>query len=168
MTNRYFIDLLNRISVGPMNMFEGSPTSRNSQKLAAAGLLVFGIPIVAFSLFEFGKIAALGFPNKVAPVVFLVIGLIGFFVNILAYRLLKGRGVKGGGGVMTPASYYVLGAFCVLLSLVGLYKFYVNLDYKILVGAFCGFVLSSWCFIAARHRGAMREVPDGKIRPNQR
>jgi|GEM_PF-6233729 len=141
-------------------MFEGSATSRSSQKLAAVGLFVFGIPIVAFSIFAFGKVAILGFPNKVAPVIFLVIGLIGVFVNILAYRLFRGRGAKDGGGVMTPTTYFVLGSFFALLSLFTFYILYLNFDYKIIVGALCSIALSSWCFIAARHRGAMRKLPE--------
>jgi len=141
-------------------MFEGSATSRSSQRLAAVGLFVFGIPIVAFSIFAFVKVALLGFPNKVAPITFLVIGLIGVFVNILAYRLFSGRGAKTGGGVMTPTAYFVLGSFFALLSLFTLYVLYLNFDYKILVGTLFSIALSYWCFIAARHRGAMRKIPE--------
>ena len=122
------------------DMFEESAVSRNSQKLAAVGLFIFGIPLVAFSIFAIGKLALLGFPNKVAPVVFLIIALIGASVNVLGYRLFSGKGVKKGGGVMTPAAYFMLGSFFVLLSLIASYIFYLELNYILLFGILCSLI----------------------------
>ena len=71
-------------------MFEGTTTSNNSQKLATFGIFIFVIPNIAFSILAPWKLVLLDFSNKVALVFFFVIGLIGAFISILAYRLFKG------------------------------------------------------------------------------
>lgn len=85
--------------------------------------------------------------------------MLGVLAVLMSYRLITARGVNKGGGLLAPLTYKVLGASFIVISLLFIVFTIRSNDIGALIAAgFSGFI-SYWCFIAARHRGAMRDLP---------
>jgi len=142
-------------------MFEGSATSRKSQIFSGITLGILGLPFLFFGLFSALKMTE-GFP-KLAFIILTAFSLtLGVLSVLMSYRLITAQGVKKGGGLLAPLTYKVLGYFFIGLSLLFITFTVSSHDFRGLVGAGCGGFISYWCFVASRHRGAMRNLPEWK------
>ncbi len=143
-------------------MFEGSATSRRAQVISGIVIGILGLPFLIFGALLVWKGILEGFP-KIAFIILSAFSFIlGILSVILSYRLITARGVKRGGGLLAPITYKVLGySFSGLSFLFLLFTIHSN-DISALIGAACASFISYWCFVAARHRGAMRDLPEWK------
>jgi hypothetical protein len=139
-------------------MWEGQATSRRSQQLAGVALAVASLPFASvgiwglwISIFRSGTTIA-----GVATVTGVL--LVGLFGLTIAYRIFYGRGVRRGGGVMSPFAFRVGGVATFALGTYASYETVVSGKFGSGMAAVAGLGLSFICFVAARHRGAMRSI----------
>ena len=139
-------------------MWEGQATSRRSQQLAAVALAVVSLPFALLG--AVGAWASITRPQATLAVI-LTVGVaffVGLFGLTIAYRLFFGRGVRRGGGVMSPMAFRIGGfamlGFAAFLSYEALSSGSVESSIGVAVALF----LSSIFFVAARYRGAMRSI----------
>ena len=147
-------------------MFLGSPVTRIERlfygSVVAIFSIVFNVAAIALMLNNMKP------ENFHAPQLFLM-GLflcLGIGLGGIAWRLIKGRGVKQGGGVLTPFTYKIIGcvfllaaglAFIALLSVQDVFSKHSLVSILIVLGML---FMATLCFIAARHRGAMKQLPE--------
>lgn len=139
-------------------MWEGQATSRLSQQLAGVALAVVSLPFASLGAWGVGVCfvrSEAPFAIAATSTVALLVGLFGLTI---AYRIFFGRGVRKGGGVMSPFAFRVGGltflAFAAFLTYEGL----VNGKSGNGPGVFWALSLALIFFVAARHRGAMRSI----------
>ena len=143
-------------------MFEGSATTRKSQIFTGIVLGLFGLPFVYFGAAGIFKTFVSEAPGMSLFVVLLVSFMVGILAELIAYRLILAQGVIQGGGLLTPASYKVLGFCFMLLSLISAVHGIMELSIGFGISSLASAVIGYWCFVAARHRGAMRNIPKWK------
>lgn len=139
-------------------MWEGQATSRLSQRLAGIALAVVSLPFASFGAWCVGVCIVrtdATFAIAATATIALIVGLFGLTIS---YRIFFGRGVRQGGGVMSPFAFRVGGfaflAFAAFLT----YDAFVNGKPGNAPGVFFVLFLASIFFAAARHRGAMRSI----------
>lgn len=139
-------------------MWEGQATSRLSQRLAGIGLAVVSLPFASFGALGVGVCIVrtnATFEIVAAATVALLIGLFGLAVS---YRIFFGRGVRQGGGIMSPFAFRVGGFALLGFAAFLTYEAFVNGKLGNALGVFFVLFLASIFFAAARHRGAMRSI----------
>jgi len=141
-------------------MWEGEATSRRSQQLAGVALALVSLPFALVGIW--GLWRSIFKPGTSMAVIATVTGvlLVGLFGLTIAYRIFFGRGVRRGGGVMSPLAFRVGGFGAFALAAYFSYEIFANGNYGFLAGAGVVSALdfSFICFVAARHRGAMRPI----------
>ncbi len=98
-----------------------------------------------------------------AYIVIVVLLGIGIGMGLMAYRLIRSRGAKQGGGILASTTYAVLGwAFVLLWILLGilLLREHAWKDFLVLSG--CVLMLAGWCFMAARMRRTKQSILEKK------
>nr|WP_315491943.1 hypothetical protein [uncultured Rhodoferax sp.] len=139
-------------------MWEGQATSRLSQRLAGIGLAVVSLPFAAFGAWAVGLCILrtnATFAVAAAATVALLVGLLGLTIS---YRIFFGRGVRQGGGIMSPFAFRVGGFALLAFAAFLTYEAFVNRKLGNAPGVFFVLFLASIFFAAARHRGAMRSI----------
>ena len=139
-------------------MWEGQSTSRLTQQLAGIALAVVSFP--------FASLGALGVCLCIirAETTFAIIAtttaalLVGLFGLTIAYRIFFGRGVRQGGGVLSPFSFRVGGFASLAFAALCTYETFVDGKSENVEGVFSLLFLAFIFFVAARHRGAMRSI----------
>jgi len=84
--------------------------------------------------------------------------LVGLFGLTIAYRIFFGRGVRQGGGVMSPFAFRVGGFALLAFAAFLTYEALFNGESGNAPGVFFALFLAFIFFVAARHRGAMRSI----------
>jgi hypothetical protein len=139
-------------------MWEGQATTKLIQRLAGAALAIASLPFA--SLGAWGLCLGFVRTNTTFEIVaFTAVALlVGIFGLTIAYRVFFGRGVRQGGGVMSPIAFRIGGfifiAFAGLIS----YDIFVNGKSGDFGGLFSTLFVALLFFGAARHRGAMRSI----------
>lgn len=142
-------------------MWEGQATSRNTQKVAGFLLGLLSLPFTLLGLIGIGmSIANQKFPAYTIICVFVGALLCGVFGLRLAYRLVFGRGVRQGGGVMSPMAYRVGGFLWLILAVFLSYTSILEKSFENIIWVSFLLFLSFIFFVAARHRGAMRDISE--------
>ena len=139
-------------------MWEGQSTSRRAQQLAGVALAVVSFPFA--SLGALGVWVCITRPQTTLATVVTVsvVLFVGLFGLAIAYRIFFGRGVRQGGGIMSPLAFRIGGfallGFAVFLSYEALFRGKLESGLGVAVALFLSFIF----FAAARHRGAMRSI----------
>jgi hypothetical protein len=141
-------------------MFEGSPTTRFQQILAGIALGVCALSAFIIGGFGGWRTYERGIWNATAIIVIGAFFIVGVGGTMVAYRLITARGVRQGGGLLSPNSYRILGWAFVALSIFLGYVSIRDRHWKDLLVSLFPLIFAGWCFIAARFRGAMRKTPE--------
>ena len=140
-------------------MWEGQATSRRSQQFAGVALALVSLPFASLgALGVWGYIARADTTTFAILATAAVLLLVGLFGLTVAYRIFYGRGVRQGGGVMSPFSFRVGGLASLALAAFFSYEAFVNGKSGNGLGVAAALSLSFIFFVAARHRGAMRST----------
>lgn len=139
-------------------MWEGQAISRRSQRFAGIALAVVSLP--------FALIGILGMYRSIeqsgttfAIIVFEAVSTLAGIIGLtIAYRIFFGRGVRQGGGIMSPFAFRSGGWMFLALAAYFSYETIVNGKSGNGIGVAGTLFLSFIFFVAARHRGAMRSV----------
>lgn len=139
-------------------MWEGQATSRNAQRLAGVALALLSLPFTAL-----GAIGIwIGLVKLRVDVAMTATASVSLFVGVIAltiaYRIFFGRGVRQGGGVMSPLAFRFGGLVFVALAGFIAYQSWAKRDVTGAVGVAAFLFLSRIFFVAARHRAAMRQI----------
>lgn len=140
-------------------MWEGQATSRNTQKVAGFLLGLLSLPFALLGFMGISmSIASQKFPAY--GVIYVLVGslICGVFGLVLAYRLVFGRGVRQGGGVMSPIAYRIGGFLWLIFAIILSYVSIVEKNFENIIWISFLLFLSFIFFVAARHRGAMRNI----------
>ena len=141
-------------------MFEGNATARTSQIIVGIGLGILTGMSFLVGLVGFYAILLqhnLDSTTFIITIIFLPIGVVGLFIS---FRLIKAKGSKKGGGLLSPAEYKYLGVFFVSLSVFVFIYGVLNSSLKHMLLSPSPLTLTSFCFVAARFRGGMRNLPE--------
>ena len=141
-------------------MWEGQSVSRELQITVGILLAIAGLPFFVFGVMvSFVVLKGSGQPNAAwVGVVFLLLGLLGLICLVMAYRLIWARGVNQGGGVLSPLGFKIGGYGMLLLPVLAAYLQWDTLDYTFVIALPAVWILATFFFVAARHRGAMRKI----------
>lgn len=139
-------------------MWEGQATSRRSQQAAGIALAALSLPFTGFGAFAVWLgITKGGMPLGIAVTAAAAL-LTGLVCLSISYRLFFGRGVRQGGGVMSPTAYRIGGLLFVVLAAFLSYQAVTKRDPGGAIAAGGCLLLALFFFAAARHRSAMRRT----------
>ena len=139
-------------------MWEGQATSRLSQQLAGVALAVVSFPFASLGAWGVWSCIVRTEATLAIVVTTTVSLLVGLFGLTIAYRIFYGRGVRKGGGVMSPFAFRVGGFASLALAAFFTYETFVNGKSKNGAGVCAALFLAFIFFVAARHRDAMRSI----------
>jgi hypothetical protein len=139
-------------------MWEGQATSRLSQQCAGVALAVVSFPFASLGAWCVWACIIRSEPSFAIGATAIVALLVGLFGLTVAYRIFSGRGVRRGGGVMSPFAFRVGGWVLLGLAAFFAYEAFVNETLGNLVGVVSMLFIAFIFFVAARHRGAMRSI----------
>jgi hypothetical protein len=139
-------------------MWEGQATSRNSQVLVGALLGLISLPFLYMGIKQLYLFLFEGNINAEFTGFGIVCAIIGFLGSTLSYRLIFARGVKQGGGILTPLAFKAGRNLFIAMSVYFVYFAFSESMYKILPGAIASMYVAYLFHVAERHRGAMRNI----------
>jgi hypothetical protein len=138
-------------------MWEGQVTSRWAQQLAGVALAVVSLPFASLGAFGVWVcIVRTGATHAVVATATVAL-FVGMWGLTIAYRIFFGRGVRRGGGVLSPLAFQVGGLSSLALAAIFSYDALVNSKESV-VGVVAALFISFLFIVAARHRGAMRST----------
>jgi len=139
-------------------MWEGQATNRNVQVIAGIILGLVALPFLLLGSVGLFLSLFRGDPK----VEIILVGAVGFLTGLLcftlSYRLIWARGVKQGGGILSPIAFKTGGYIFIALSVFIAFQTTKNLNYTSIIGPAMSLFIAYMFFVAARHRGAMRKI----------
>lgn len=139
-------------------MWEGQATTRFQQIVTGVVMAIFALPSLFFS-------SVILYVNIVKnkwiflDIIFaLFLFFLGTFCFVLAYRLIRGRGVKQGGGILSTTTLKIGGYLFLFIAIFFTCTMRKNSFIGDLKGTLGALFIAVLFFIAAKHRGAMRNI----------
>jgi hypothetical protein len=139
-------------------MWEGQATSRRAQVIAGLFLAVVSLPFASLGAFGLWICIVKNDANLAIFTTLTVALLVGLLGLTIAYRMVRARGVRQGGGIMSPLAFSIGGVICLAFAAFLTYDALASGKYWKGIGIIFPLFLSFIFFVAARHRGAMRRI----------
>ncbi|MFZ6711918.1 hypothetical protein [Undibacterium sp. TC9W] len=139
-------------------MWEGQSTSRLSQRLAGVALAVVSLPFASLGAVGVWLCMVRDETTLAISATMTIALLVGILGLTIAYRIFFGRGVRQGGGVLSPFAFRVGGFVFLAFAAFCTYDTFVDGKSMNVVVVFSSLFIAFIFFVAARHRGAMRSI----------